>query len=494
MRLSASLPLAAAVFAAVAPRAALAAHITNVADAADKDTLLDVDVDVGFRHVVRSAKVTREYHQKCGVAPYPDCPTGAPANNNGEPLDITELNYQDVLNALDFRVAFGLWHDLEIHGGIPLVLSQNRSWTFGSVPDARTGASSAVTADQSTFVGLQHLDPSGVYHDNMSMPMLSVPGNSYRAGFMDPYIGIAWGPFNDDREAKMSPDAFPNFRSSSTWVIGADYTMPILTVDDPSLWGMANTSGDAAAAQSRWNAISSSGASGLGRGAHILELWTAVSKRVGLADPFMKLHFTWPIGLTGNAYDNCSFLKNHPDVQTANPQLSDQAANNCASPNGAGAGGWSAANTSFDPSYVGGMLLGTELVPFEDEERHQKIAFDLRFGVDFISKGRNYSELSDGLGRLTATDQYVSMTGSLGFYARPTRFMHIRLGASYGFETPHFVTGESPGHDLNNNGAVDLGGPEQNPIYDFRVDAVGTRARVEQVTVFGLNATIAGNF
>ncbi len=474
---------------------AYAANITDISDAVDGEKRLEVDFAIGLSHSTRKGKITREWNQKCDVEGYPHCPSGTPADHNGAVFDVTELRVEDVTDTMDLRLTFGLWHDLEVHLGAPYTLGESRSWVFASVADSN-GISTQVTDANSTFRGLQKLDVNGLAGN--SQPLISVPGQTYRSGFGDPYIGFSWAPFNHEREPRQPGDAFPDFRQTSTWAFGLDYTMPIATVDDPAKWRFTTEDftfvdpNDANRAKNHWNLISSSGSSGMGHGAHILDLWTAASKRMAFVDPFVKLHFTLPLAVTTAAADACTLLTSNP--QLANTQLNDQAKKNCAAPHGDGLGNW-AGKTGYAPSFTGGLTLGTEIVALEREEYHLKIAFDLNLDTSYVSRGRNYSELSDALGKLTYTDQYLALKGSAGILARFSRYIQLRVNIFGGFETPHFITGEPPGHDLAPfNGQVDFATPEQSPVYDFRIDPNGRRARVEETTVLGIGGSLAASF
>jgi hypothetical protein len=179
------------------------------------------------------------------------------------------------------------------------------------------------------------------------------------------------------------------------------------------------------------------------------------------------------------AFDNCG-----------NPgALSEVAPANCASP------AWRD-QARYEPPVLAGFALGSEFVLGEDPREGQKIALDVRGDVTWFSAGRDYSQVSDMLGKLTYVRDFVNAVGSLGIYGRLARWARLRVYGTIGIDSPHFLTTESIGKDLNGNGTVDVSGgrgipaPEQNPTYDFRLDQPGRRLRAENVLIWGVAGTL----
>ncbi len=50
------------------------------------------------------------------------------------------------------------------------------------------------------------------------------------------------------------------------------------------------------------------------------------------------------------------------------------------------------------PPFVGTMILGMMVIPWENREKFGRLTFDLRFMGQYHSEGRDYSELFDALG------------------------------------------------------------------------------------------------
>ena len=124
----------------------------------------------------------------------------------------------------------------------------------------------------------------------------------------------------------------------------------------------------------------------------------------------------------------------------------------------------------------------------------------MRGDVTWFSAGRDYSQVSDMLGKLTYAQEYVNATGSLGVYGRFARWAQLRVYGTVGIDTPRFLTTESIGKDLDGNGTVDISGgrgipaPEQNPTYDFRLDQPGRRLKADNVLIWGVAGTLTLSF
>ena len=427
--------LAAAVV--VAP-ASFAARITDVADAADERHPLEVDLEATYQHLRSLTTLTREQTTAGGI-------------QLGD-----ELKHLRTVDALDLRLAIGIWHDLELHAFAPLYLRDLQSWSpagNGTLANNTTSISGCAASGSCTAV----------------QAILPVSGQSRRTGFGDPTVGIAWGPINEARELRLRPELFPEGKPVATWVIGFDWTLPLPggTVSDPSRFGMA--SGGAVAAGSA------------SRKAHVFTLSTAFSKRFHVLEPFIAFSASAPFAGKG-AYDNCS----HPEL------LSDVAVANCK-------GAW-AGETGYQPPYQAQATLGAELVAAEDLKGDQRLSFEVRGDLRWHGPGRDYTQVTDALGKLTYADEYVTTMGTLGLYGRIARWLHLRVYGSVAVDSAHFLTHEDIGADKSGAGKITISGgsgqpaPDQNPLYDFRLDQVGRRLRAEPSVTWGVAGTLSLNF
>lgn len=73
------------------------------------------------------------------------------------------------------------------------------------------------------------------------------------------------------------------------------------------------------------------------------------------------------------------------------------------------------------PPFVGSIILGTMIIPWENREKFSRLTFDLRFTGQYHSEGRDYSELFDALGSSDAASlrnpQYAKYARNPGYDA-----------------------------------------------------------------------------
>jgi hypothetical protein len=277
-------------------------------------------------------------------------------------------------------------------------------------------------------------------------------------------VGMAWGILSEKRD-----DTKP------TWVLGFDYTYPLASVIDPSVPATASNPG------------------AVGDKVQLFEPYIAISKRLGYVDPYLKVSATIP-HLLGGFHSNCD--DNQTAAAAGSPSTSTAFPENC--PGGSDAKStWSRQDTGEKPPYLGTVVFGAELYAYDAPEKHQSLTIDLRGTGQYVSQGRYYNEMSDQLGKLLFTDQYLHMGATFGINFRGAEYVELRLAASYWHDTDHFLSNENVGNDLNGDGKVDLPASpstpdttgELNPSYDFRYDGVGRRFLIGQVNDFEFSAT-----
>jgi hypothetical protein len=404
-------------------RPANAAEITKVMSSFDKDMPFGLDLDVGYERDQRRGLINRENHQ------------------DGTIEDVAELRYTEITQSLPIHLAVGLWHDLELHASLPIVLGDDRSWGYPGLDS--TGH--VVTDANTSTVQNNCITPRGTYNcsDPAAGPIFKTPGAAYRQGVGNLTVGAAFAPFSEKRDS-----------SKPTWLIGFDYTYPLADAIDPTLATTSDKPGP------------------LGDKVHRYTPYMAMSKRVGAIDPYIKIQAVIPV-LGPDYYSNCD----HPEKLAY--------AENC------GTGPWDRPTTGEKPPYYGTAIFGAEFWAYDDPERHQAVTIDLRGVGTFVSEGRYYNELSDALGKLLYTEQYMTLGGQITVNARAAPYVQLQLTAGYYHDTDHFLTDESVGQDLDGNKEVDLDNHnhEINPTYDFRYDSVGRRFRISQVNVFTVAAT-----
>jgi hypothetical protein len=423
-----------------------AAHVTDVADAGGSRPF-ELDLEATYVHSRQQTRIRRENLQ------------------GGNIVLVDELDHSRTVDETDFRLAIGAGHGFELHVVAPYVIGDSQDWDFATVDGVPVSATSTLTHNT--------IDVSGCGApgscSSTTKPIVVAPGHSQRSGFRDPTVGITWAIFDQAREARMSPALYPPGKPVATWVIGFDYTLPIAgAVDDPSVFGLNAASG---------NSISTNEL----RRTHVFSGWTAFSQRIGSVDPYILLRASAGVPIQGS-YDNCAHLN----------LLSNVAPANCA------AAAWKS-DTRYQPPVQAGFALGSEFVFAEDPAENRKFALDLRGDLTWFSRGRDYTQAADMLGKLTMADEYVSLLGSLGLYGRISRWFQLRVRGVVGYDMPHFLTTEAIGKDLDGNGSITVssnGGPapEQNPNYDYRLDQPGRRLKAEAVFLWGVSGTLSLNF
>jgi hypothetical protein len=457
--LRAALPLALAASLACPP--ARAALVTDVADAADKDNPIDLNLDLRWRRLSQSAKVKREFYDAGRLAT----------------IDATELDYSRVTHLMDVNLALGVYHDLEIHANLPFAVGDEQSWGYATVDGASV-------ADKSSLAN-NRLTPDGACITAdcaTTRPALVSPGKVFRGGLVDPSIGFAWGLLGNSREDKLPENWFPSRQREATWVLGFDYTMPVAAIQEPHKANPSVTDGSLVLP--------------MGQGTHRLQWSMAMSKRVGFIDPFFKIHYTLPIASAG-AYDNCASANADTDGSASTTAMRAV----CKDDATFDPGFYWKGKTALQPQHRGGMLAGAEFYPVDDKEKDLRFVIGVQLGADFVSKGRTYTELSDALRRLTYSDQYFVVDGRLTFDLRFSKYLHWTSFLGVGTHTPHFITAENVGKDRYGvktedppDGLVTLGTAEVNPNYDFRFDQPGRRLRVTEISVLSASTALSLTF
>jgi hypothetical protein len=293
----------------------------------------------------------------------------------------------------------------------------------------------------------------------------------------DQFVGSERSGLGDMRfQFRYSPFNYQREITEPTWVIAIAYTAP---------------TGDLKRANNH----------GVGEGLHQIGLSTVISRRAALwLEPYFSFHgtFRFPGGDT--------LFTNEGTTQTL-----------------------------IQPGSTLGLILGTELIPYENNETDSRFEIDLGFAADFVFEGREYTPLFEALGRspcsaaphastcedtaftrsieegvgdltafhsngITDVEQYGRLGGHVGLHYQPVKY--IQLGATFGYTrtTPHLLTNADPGRDLDDSGAVELAridptdpnSPlvnEYSPTYIKLIDAPAGHESVPagQATRFKLN-------
>jgi hypothetical protein len=410
-----------------------AAEATRVASSGDPDNPFDIDVSLRWERLQKRARITKE------------TVVASPGSPLGRVVDRPELRISDIENTVIPRVAIGLYRDLELHVEVPYVLARDDAWRYGVLDDGSS-------AQAGSAIGGNTIGPDGLPCGVSPCPLFPVGPDGttlFQGGVAgDVKAGLAWAIFSDRRD-----DTKP------TWVVGLDVTFPSAKLYDPA-------AGRSTPWLSPYSVPSSTGP--VGRKIWKYDLHTALSKRMGPLDPYFRAHVT-AMQKSSSTYSNCDRV----GLAEQNGQASALAVANCGLPR------WkddAAARLPFEL----GLAFGTEIVPYEDAAAGQKVSIDLRLSADYTSSARWYNELTDATGKLLHTDPYLTVLGTFGILFRASEYVALRGSAQLGTSTAHFITGEDPG---------EVGGPGQNPNFDWRYDAPGRRFRVDEITLFNLTLT-----
>ncbi len=407
------------------PAPAAAAELTRVASSGEKDNPFDLDLSVRWERTQRKATVAREYID----------PAGGAADPFATVQELQQLRLVETTKQVVARVAVGLWEDLQLHAELPYVLSQETNWRRAAgvgtdVPDTITD--NAVDPDGGACVGPCAIFPADgdqtVFHGGTTG---------------DLKVGLAWAPFAEKRD-----DTKP------TWVFGLEVTFPTAKLYDPA-------EGRNAFWDSPYAVATSVGP--VGQKVWRYAFTTAISKRLGPVDPYLKLGLT-RLQRSSGTYSNCDHAA---ELALAGQGPADMAARCAADPSSGAA----------RLPWLLGLTFGAELVPYDDAAAGQKIAFDLRLSADYTSRARWYNELTDATGRLHATQPYVTLAGRLGLVFRASEYVAVQASAALGWVSPHDLTGE------------ELASAATSASFDWRTDAPGRRFRATEASVFDLQVS-----
>ncbi len=431
--------LTAFAFAALAGPAA-AAEITRVATSGEPGNPFDIDISIRWDRFQERATITRE--------------TAAP---DGSVIDSRLLRFAESRNALVPRVAIGLWKDLELHAELPYVLNDDNTWRFGLHYDKPTGG----IPGSPSSIESNSIDANGQPCVTSPCPLFPVAPSTtvYHGGRAGDFkAGLAWGIFNDQKD-----DTKP------FWLVGMDITFPTATAYEP-----AKDRG------TDWSSPHDVPAKPGPFGERIWkwDVYTALSRRMGYIDPYVKGHAT-AMFKSSSTYSNCDFAE---QMATANPkQMNSNAPANCAT--------WGSDAGAKLP-WVAGLTVGTEVVPYEDLRESQRVSLDVRLYADYTSSHRFFNELTDATGKILMTEGYLTMGGLFGLYLRASKNVSLQATASLATRSSHYLTGESLGRTSGSVPAGDLSGtnsnPDMNPNFDWRYDAPGRRFRITEVSLFEL--------
>jgi len=342
-----------------------------------------------------------------------------------------DLVFHQYKHTVTPRLDVGVYHDTWLSVALPIIVTQARELRLGS----------GVDRSESPSVLSGYIPESGFdAHDPLTPP----PGDllfrgGERHGLNQLHVGIGVAPMNQRRD-----DTKP------TWKLGVEGRFAVGKI-------------------MRFDRLDPSGETGVSEGVHELRLWTTVDRKLGWVEPWFEASWQVPIALrSGSLYQDPGF-----------------------------------GSTNAMPGQLATAKFGVEIFVVDDKETRNKISLDLSTRIVGHFEGRGYSEmwevfafagdqridgnplvldanpLDTGLQALshpgiTNIENYLETAAHLTLAADLGR-VRFALNADIMWKTDHAITFADGGIDRNNNGIVDAGTNEVNPVYAAPIDLVGHR-------------------
>ncbi|HEU4583030.1 MAG TPA: hypothetical protein VFS67_32445 [Polyangiaceae bacterium] len=328
------------------------ATVTNVVDAFDEGSGIDLHFSLGYQHTWKRAGISRETNASLLA----DAGLPLLGASGGKPR-FHVADFSETTSRLNVRAELGLYHDLALIVRLPVILARS-----------------------STLSGPEL--PAGALDGAPGEPLFSVPFSSpNRSGVEFLGIGVDWGILNQFRDA-----------AQPTLTVGAEAR---LSISEPMhACGESRPASDTETGQVRCadpsdvnrdgaggqfpvqvapgrieplegNFSAASRKAGVSRGSTGLELHGAISRRFAQLEPYLGLGVLLELPNEDSDFGPDRWWKE-----------------------GIGA--------------RAGVSLGAEFMPWEVVEQFQRLSVDLRFTGTYSAAGRDYSELFDALGSSSA--------------------------------------------------------------------------------------------
>jgi len=299
------------------------------------------------------------------------------------------------------------------------------------------------------------------------------PASDQAAIFAGDYKSTDRGGFGDlSVGLKWSPINYYRDPATATWVLGVEYMAPTGTPMEASN-------------------------DGVGLGIHELRFYTTISRRaLGIIEPFFNLHGNLRFGA------NDSLFVSHGATQTRST-----------------------------PGSSIGTQFGTEIIPWEDLKQDARVELEFGFRMDYIFRGREYTEIWEALASadnpcqpekgcintlhhksevdkatqqhtrtdgVTDVEQYGQFTGWASLHYQPIRQFQLSASFAYAVDTPHFITFGDYGKDLDGKSGVQPANSEDPPKNEYSptflpaLDNPGNRLRLQDAATWTLMLSVSG--
>lgn len=400
---------------------------------------------------------------------------GACTDESGAcPFFNSELSSKRVTNTLNFDIGFGLYHDLEVRIGLPVVLSDRRTLTFA---DGVSGENSTVAPAPNRRGRFQGAGDDRVFNYSYFDVGTGNEGPN-RAGLGDMSFGIAWGAFSQQRNDHLA-----------NLVLAFDYTAPTGTVARGS-----NT--------------------GVGRGVHEMTFSAVASRQFSFFDPYFGLAYTLPLRDPSGLFEDRGI---NQQVKSPGQRVDLMAGAEMIMFENRENGqrytfqfgldfGYTAEGRDYNPLFDALAASGC------NGTRLSEVGLDRYDGRQYPPEGLDLSavqrahcawivqqmsnERPDGTfshDGITNVEGHAHVGGHFGFNLQFSDLIQLRIGTQLETRTSHFLTGAYTGRSASSDDRVDLdpAAGERNPDYNPTLDAVGNRFRYNSIFNFGWNIGLA---
>ncbi len=411
---------------------------TRIASSFEEGNPFDANVTVGFRSEWKKAKIRREF-QEAGFS-------------DGGTRIVNDLMLEQSRKILDLKAAIGLAPGVEVHLGLPLVLSDSRTLGFddggGSCGTAEGGRPSCVTAANSTSVR------DGTVPGDLG----KVQGPS-RSGLETFDLGVGVALLRQAQD-----DTKP------TWTVGLDFKLAV-----------GNTRA--------YDRASPGDNTKIGPGYSTTRLSTYTSRRLGPVEPIFGIYYDLPFAADEKAFPGIT-----GGQRESRPQMDTGLV-----------AGIDATLYDKEPAAIGVTTRLNAMAKFKGRgwsELWEQLACarpEIDTATSTQVRLRGMCVLPDGNSQTfsgaTDIDNYGIFAGHLEVWGVWKKLLRGALAFGVQHDQAHLITNATAGQDLNNDGQVDLTNRnEYNPLHHALVDTVGHRYRVEGSTTYHLMITAEALF
>ena len=410
-----------------------------VASAADPGDPADLYLRIDYDYAIETASIWRE---RVGA-------TTDPLDPIPKTLD---LEFKQFRHRLVPRLDLGVFTNTSLNVALPIVIAQQRELSLGAgVP--RDG-SSTVLDGLLPAEGFDARDPGTPLSGDLMFRGVS------RSGVDQVHAGMTFALMNQDNDA-----------TKPTWKLGGELRIPVGRV-------------------MRFNAADPSSETGVGRGIYEVRVSTSVARRYRRTEGWFELYWQAPV-----AEKDSSLLGLPADEQFG--------------------------ATSVRVGQQAGVAFGLEVYAIDDRATGNRISLDLGARIDGHFEGRAYTEMwevfalagdatrggplvldrdpvtDDVQARshpgVTNVENYLETAGRAAIRAQLGRYVRFAAMFDLVWKTDHVITFADAGIDLptcgaagtsgacedEDNGVVNPGTREVNPLHVPRIDLVGHRYHSE---------------